>query len=444
MMIKPKIGICTVVMKNLNLGEDDSVCYQKELITSVKRLGFDVVVAEKFISTPEIAKETSALFKKGDVDAYILFVGTFTDDKRVMPLITGAGKPVIVWAHDISAFNISITGAQNIIPNIYDLGLEYRFIYGNFDEAALKDLYIFSRACAIKNRLSKTKIGYVGGHPSIMTCQTADEIAVKRIFGITLIDFGNEDIITGRQKIGRTESEKKWEEIKKLAGKVKASKENGIITSSTLIYILKMIKEYSLDAISINCFPNLKGQVCIPISLLNDMGIPSACEGDLNSTILMYILHNLSGKTVANGDQLKIYNLDKENNSLMVSHCGAGAFSLAAGKDDITIHTDHETGKGIAVFFPERIPGEVTVANMLGSRKGYRMFITKGKVLDTNLMQHYEGNPMNIQFDFNIREMLKKIAYGGFSHHWNVGYGDYVSELVELCKLLKIDYTVMV
>jgi len=443
-MIKPKIGICTVVMRNFNLGEDDSVNYQKELVNSVKKLGFDVVVAEKFISTPEIAKKTSAFFKKEDVDAYILLVGTFTDDKRVMPLITGSGKPVIVWAHDISAFNISITGAQNIMPNIYDLGLEYRFVYGGFnDKIALNDVYKFCRACAIKNKLSKTKIGYVGGYPSIMTCLAADEIAIKKIFGITLIDFGNEDIITGRQKIDIAESEKKWEEIKKLAGKVKANEEIGLITSSTFVYILKMVKEYSLDAISINCFPNLKGQVCIPIALLNDIGVPSACEGDLNSTILMYILYHLSGKTVANGDQLKIYNLDKENNSLMFSHCGAGAFSLAADKDDIVIHADYETGKGVAVYFPERIPGEVTVANMLGSRDGYRMFIAKGKVLNTNLMQHYEGNPMNVQFDFNIREMLKKVAYGGFGHHWNIGYGNYIEELTEICKLLKINYTTM-
>ena len=156
-MIKPKIGISTVVMKGFNLGEDDSTGYQKELVDAVKKLGFNTVVAEKFISNPEITEEVSDLFKKEDVDTYILLVGTFTDDRRVMPLINGADKPVIIWATDINAFNISITGAQNIMPNIYDLGLEYRFIYGNFnDKFALNDLYKFSRACAIKNRLKKT------------------------------------------------------------------------------------------------------------------------------------------------------------------------------------------------------------------------------------------------------------------------------------------------
>ena len=40
--------------------------------------------------------------------------------------------------------------------------------------------------------------------------------------------------------------------------------------------------------------------------------------------------------------------------------------------------------------------------------------------------------------------MLKEIAKGGFGHHWNIGYGDYIEELIEMCKLLKINYKLMV
>lgn len=441
-MIKPKVGICTAVLKGFNLDENDSIGYQKELIKAVKSMDFDTITGDELISTPKIAEDTAQLFNKEDVDLYILHLGTFIDDPRVMPLITRVNKPFIIWAHDINPFNISITGAQNIMPNIYDLGLDYRFIYGQFDDKkALNELYKFSRTCAIKNKLTKTKIGYVGGHPNIMTSLTADEIAIKKIFGITLVNFGNEEIILGSSQFDKKESAAIWNELKGLAGKVDAAKDLGLATSSTLGYVLKLVKENSLDAISINCFPHLKGTVCIPIARLNDLGIPAGCEGDLDSTILMYTLYNLSGRSVSNGDQLKVFNLDKPDNSLMFSHCGAGAFSLAASKDEIIIHEYYETGKGIAAYFPERIPGEVTVASMHGTRDGYRMFITKGKALDTNLIKYYEGNPINIQFDFNIRDMFKEIANRGFGHHWNIGYGNHTDELIDLCKLLKINYT---
>ncbi len=443
-MIKPRIGICTAVMKGFNLGEEDSIGYQEELVKICKNLEFETIVAPEFISTPEIAEETAGFFHDKDIDVYILHIGTFIDDGRVMPLITGINKPVIVWAHDYSAFNISITGSQNLIPNIYELGLDYKFIFGKFDDKeAIDKLYTYGRACALKNMLAKLKIGYFGGHPSIMTSLTIDEIAVKGIFGISLINFGNDDLIIGSESIGKEESKKIWEDIKSLAGKVDAADELGMISSSMLAYVLKLVRENSLGAVSINCFPHLKGKICIPVARLNDLGIPSACEGDLNSTILMYMLYHLSGKTVSNGDQLKIYNYGKKDNSMMFSHCGAGAFTLAKEKKEIRISTDYETGTGIAVYFPERIPGEITMANMMGSRFGYRMFIASGEALDTDLIKDYEGNPINIQFDFDIREMLDRIAEGGFGHHWNIGYGDHVEELIHLCDLLEIEYDMM-
>jgi len=444
-MLNPKIGICTAVMKGFNLGEDDSIGYQEELVAQCQKMGFSTIVAPEFISSPTIAEKTLKFFTDKDLDAYILHFGTFIDDARVMPLLTGLDRPVIMWAHDYSAFNISITGSQNVLPNIYELGLDYRYIYGRFDDKkAFEKLFIYARACALKNSLKKLKVGYFGGHPSIMTNLTADEIAIKGVFGITLLNFGNEELLIGAESINKDEAKKIWKEIKDLAGKVDAKEESGILNSSILLHILKLVKKHSLGAVSTNCFPHLKGKVCIPVARLNDLGIPSACEGDLHSTILMYMLYQLSGRAVSNGDQLKIYNLDKKNNSMMFSHCGAGAFTLAKDKKDIRITTDYETGTGIAVFFPERIPGEVTMANMMGSRTGYRMFIAKGKALDIDLTGDYEGNPVNIQFDFNIRDMLERIAEGGFGHHWNIGYGDYMQELIEFCELMEIDYEIMV
>jgi L-fucose isomerase-like protein len=443
-MIRPRVGICTCIMEGFNLDEKDSIQYQKSLIDSVKSLDFEPVIMEEFISSAEIAKKAAVFFKEKNVDLYILNQGTFSDDFRVMPLFTGTDAPLIIWAHDYNAFNISITGSQNIIPNLFDLGLEYRFIYGKFDDKiALCELYQYARACAIKNKLKNTNIGYVGGHPKIMTSLTADEIMIKKTFGLTLHNFGNEDIIYGSSKVDAAESKKIWKEIKDAAGKVDASDELGLMTSSIFGYIFKMVSENALDAISINCFPHLKGKVCIPIAKLNDLGVPSACEGDLDSTILMFILYQLSGRAVSNGDQLKVFNLDRPDNSLMFSHCGAGAFSLAGDKKEITIHADYETGEGIAVYFPERIPGEVTMASMHGSRLGYRMFMARGNALDTNMMKHYEGNPINIRFDFNIREMFKRIAAEGFGHHWNICYGNQLNELSELCRMLNIEYSIM-
>lgn len=105
------------------------------------------------------------------------------------------------------------------------------------------------------------------------------------------------------------------------------------------------------------------------------------------------------------------------------------------------IHEDYETGKGLGVYFPETIPGEVTACNLTGLGNSYRMFITKGKVIHTEMV--YEGNPMNVQFDYDVDVMLQEIAHGGFGHHWILAYGDYTGEMTEFCELIGIRYQVM-
>ncbi len=443
-MLKPKIGICTAILEGFNLDEDDSFAYQADLIEASKKLGFEVVAATSLIASLQQARQAARLFNDRDVDAFVLLFGTFTDDKKVMPLLQDIDKPLIMWATDYNAYNVSITGSQNVIPVAYELGLDYHYIYGRFDDrTALEDYRRFVRACAVKNRLKQSNIGYVGGHPSIMTSLGIDQLAVKQTFDVNLIDFGNEHIVLAREKIAPDRAKREWNTFKQLAAKVETSEQNGLEAAATHLCILDMVKKHGLHAVSINCFPHFKGKVCLSIAKLNHMGIPAACEGDLNATIMMYILHLLSGRAVSNGDQMKVLKLDTPQNSLMFSHCGAGAFSLAKDQKEVTIHDDYETGKGAAVFFPQRIPGQVTVTNLMGTSYGYKMFMARGKALDSDLMDHYQGNPINIAFPFNIRELLARVAQGGFGHHWNIGYGDHMQELIHLCNLNGIDYTTM-
>ncbi|MCL5986205.1 MAG: hypothetical protein M1371_06525 [Actinobacteria bacterium] len=440
-MLKPKVGVAVMAFPGFNLEEDDCPKYLSELSASLRGKGLDLVVYEEPVISISGAEKAADAFNSGKVDCYVLLIGTFVPDFMVMPIATGVAKPVIVWANDRNIYNVSITGSQNVTPTLWEAGIEFRFVYGELEDPILLDeVYRFTRACALKNKLKEIKVGYWGGHPNIMTVLNVDEVATRMILGPTLVNFGNEDIFLKRDQFSKDEVKREWGKIKDAAGNVKSTEENGLISAKTLLYILQKVKEYSLDAVSINCFPYLKGQVCIPVARLNDYGIPSACEGDLNSTILMYMLYQLSGKAVANSDQLKVLNKGTDENSMIFSHCGAGALSLATSKDKIVIHEDYETGKGIGVYFPETIPGEVTVCNLVGFGNTYRMFITKGKVIETDMI--YEGNPMNVQFDFDIRDMLKKIAECGFGHHWNLAYGDFIVELREFCNLVGINYMV--
>jgi L-fucose isomerase-like protein len=180
--------------------------------------------------------------------------------------------------------------------------------------------------------------------------------------------------------------------------------------------------------LSINCFPHLKSKICLAVARLNDDGIAAACEGDLYSTVLMHLFSRLTGQAAFNGDFLRMY---PDANEILFSHCGAGAFSLATGADEIRLQRSIETNDGLAVCYPTRASGTITLANLMGARDTFRLSSMSGQSVATST--EYEGTPVRVSFNRPVKEILRSIADCGAGHHWNGIFGNLSRELKLLC-----------
>ncbi len=84
-----------------------------------------------------------------------------------------------------------------------------------------------------------------------------------------------------------------------------------------------MIYKWDLKGICIKCYPRYMGKVCLGYSLLSEEGIVCGCEGDVNNTVAMRLLYELTGTPVHNTDLLYT---DRDKNTILFSHCGSGGF----------------------------------------------------------------------------------------------------------------------
>jgi L-fucose isomerase-like protein len=190
----------------------------------------------------------------------------------------------------------------------------------------------------------------------------------------------------------------------------------------------KLVDMYKLDAVASKCWPELSFSSCFALSALSDAGVPGGCEGDVNATVTMLLLHRLTGRAVYLCD---VFHLDEKKNTILTYHCGAAAASLASKKGDITLKK-HPLGCGVTVEFPVK-PGRVTVARM-GSQAGrYRMFIASGEALRSK--QIVRGNPVEIKLDAKAEEFLSTVTRRGIEHHFLVVHGDWSEKLQEICEI---------
>jgi L-fucose isomerase-like protein len=260
-----------------------------------------------------------------------------------------------------------------------------------------------------------------------------DEFSVKEILGPSIFSIDFEQLNTIRNEIKDDDTMQLWQNIKQKVGTISVSESEGLIAIKNYLALKKIIDNEQISGITLECYPHHMGELCLAFSLLANEGIASACEGDVNSLILAYILMKLSGSPFHNIDPLYFY---EDNNTLLGSHCGCGSFNLTNLSNQIELANVRLANKGLCVLFPSK-PGKVTMANLVGRKGTYRLSIIEAEALQTEMV--FPGNPIKLKLSLSINAFLDKVEKFGIGHHWIIVYGNYIEELKILSSLLNID-----
>lgn len=147
----------------------------------------------------------------------------------------------------------------------------------------------------------------------------------------------------------------------------------------------------------------------------------------------MFILHRMTGIPVHFGEMLDV---DEELNTIVSSHCGAAAPSLANPSDGYILCPVRIANDGVCVRFPART-GPVTYVNLVGRKGNYRMCAFEGEAIPTGMV--FEGNPLKLRLNSPFRKIWQAVTEHGFGHHWMTAYGELVLDLQEFCRITGIE-----
>jgi len=187
----------------------------------------------------------------------------------------------------------------------------------------------------------------------------------------------------------------------------------------------------------VRCWPELREgmglTVCYALSRLSDEGIPGIDENDVTGGTTQLIMHWLSGRATFNGD---LRTVDIKNNVVQLWHCGSAPTSLASSMKHIEVREHCQTRKGAVLEFALK-KGQVTLAKLSRTLKGKnKILISTGKVVETPVTR---GNIANVKIDVPVSAFMDRLIREGFEHHVVLVHGDIKDELLELCRILRIE-----
>ncbi|UCF96170.1 MAG: hypothetical protein JSV89_13400 [Spirochaetaceae bacterium] len=429
MVLTPVVGVYGVLEKT-----EEGWHKAEALIESVQKqlssIGMDVRPTPQLVAEESSALQAADFFKKEDPDLILAVIVTWSFDHLSLQILKRIDRPLAILAVP-GIRSGSIVGAHQLGSYLTDLGIEHVVHYGPPQRAdTYTGIAAYARAAAVKRRLELGKLGFVGRRTPGMTPIAFDEVEITRLFGPEVLSYGWEEIEVRADSVSADAVEEQLQRMKTLAGKVESS-DQALQKSLRLYLALRgLSEENGILAIGLGCYPHYAGIACIITGLLSEDGIPTACEGDMNSAILMYLLQQFSGEPVHFGELLE---LDEKENTIVTSHCGCASPSLAARAEDIALSPVRLFERGVCIKFPAKASQNVTFANLVGRKGTYRLCALEGKAVQTGMV--FEGNPVKMKPDLSLANLLEVVNEQGFGHHWMMGYAHAVAELKHFCRL---------
>ncbi|MFC1960736.1 hypothetical protein ACFLYO_08500 [Chloroflexota bacterium] len=429
-MYQPRVGVYAVY-EPPEEGWENWEAQLQQITADLRQQGLAVIAAPEAVMDLPSMERVADFFATQHVDVLHALIICWSFDHYTIELQQRLGLPVIIRA--IPGIRTgSIVGSQQLGNVLADIEVPHKLLYGPLgDTAQAEKTAAYAKACAIKKKLCGARLAVIGRRTEGMTPTAVDEVEILRLFGTRLINYGLDEIADRAAEISAEDAAAAWEKMSTGATSIMAQTEHGLNTARNYLVCQQLVEEQGLAAVSIGSYPQCQGTMCLPIAWLNEEGVPTGCEGDVNSTLNMLLLSLLSADPIHFGEMLGI---DEEKNTLVTSHCGCGSPSLA-GEDGFTLHPVRLANDGVCIRFTAK-PGPVTFVNLVGRKGNYRLCAFEGAAIPTEMV--FEGNPLKFVMKTPFSTIWEQVAQHGCGHHWMTVYGHVTPVLAEYCQLAGI------
>lgn len=396
------------------------------------------------------------LFSTDDIDGFledktpdfvIVETLTYADASYITEIMRKINCPILLWSIPepvIDGLKIrlnSLAGAYSQANAMLNLGKPYNYVVGStFADETEEEIRAVVLAAKLKKSLSRLNLLQVGSPAKGMGFANAYEGELMRAFGVKLYNVEAEELMKKARSFDDDDVRDFIFDARNMVPNVlNTDRENLFDAGKLFKAYFDYCNKNDIGAVASCCYPEFVKKygtpVCAVLSILNDLGIPCACEADVYGALSVFICSYLSKVPAFFGDPI---NMDEEYNSVTYWHCGMAPTSLAREDTRAQVGPHCFSGIGPAMDFACRAARHATVFRIGRKPDGtFRFFICRGEALDR--FKQFTGVSSVIQTQSNVRKVVEKSVASGWEQHFVVAMTDISKELKALAKMLNIE-----
>jgi len=226
-----------------------------------------------------------------------------------------------------------------------------------------------------------------------------------------------------------------------LHGVEEASDEHLAMNSRYMVAIQGLMQEQNLDAMALQCWPELGATFdqwpYLAVTRLTSAGCPVAIEGDVDGALTALI-----GTLMQIGTGFQTDWIEHDEHAIHFWHPGMAPLGMCNPRDQAdgpSLGQHFNGGRKFVVDAPLAVGQPVTVSRLWKCDNRYHMTSFEGvgvparrKVTGNSLLVELEGETVPARFD--------RLIHAGMPHHVTLHYGHHADTLAKLSRLIGIEW----
>jgi len=377
------------------------------------------------IKAPAVKIDDIPKFPADEYDAVIIFIssgGTSSLAARI-----AAGKPYFLWSYDeVNSLASALSAREKLRSSNAWMG---EIAYNSLDEAPRR-IVNYARASRAVKSLRGAKIAMVGEEDFFFE-KSPHVKSFMELTGVDIITLSMNDLLKSSATQSDEDASKVIQERIKNSKVVEPTKRELLKASKLYLALKESTQANGVDGITMDCYRVLrKSSVspCLAFSLLNDDGVVSVCEGDLEAAALMTIFRQFSGVSWMGN----LVQISRDLNLITLAHCEA-PLALAEVGGTIVLRSHFESDESVGLDVPLR-KEMVTVANL--QFEPLQMTVANGEVMESQIGKF---SLCRTQAMIRLKGSVDDLLEHTGNHHV-VAYGDWTESLRCVADRLKIPF----
>lgn len=312
----------------------------KQLQALQDKMGFTFHSAAHSFENHEEAIEAAKEMNNSS-DFVILDVAAFPEGKAFGAFVDHIEKPLAIWSrpeaeHLTNIGHNSFCGANFILGNMALTGRKARWLFGNVSDQDFQGrLNTAVKLLGAAKNAGGMNIGLIGEGivPKFfdIDISEADRQAIEKRFNIRFVAVPTQEVVDMAKAYRDEEIADKANKFAANFTSVEVPREAVEKLARFMTAMQEIVKRENLASVAVRCWPELQKIYgmwpCSILSLLNEEGIPAACEGDPGGALDMLLASRMADSA---STLMDIIDWNDKNNHFSIWHCGPTAPSWAA------------------------------------------------------------------------------------------------------------------